>query len=383
MNEAVYLDNAATTFPKPEEVYSYADKAYREFGANANRGGSPLARKASELIDSTRYSVATWFSVKKEQIIFSPSATLSLNQVILGSRLTPGATIYVTPFEHNSVLRPLERLRDQLDIRKKILKVDKESYEFKLTEIETQFKAAIPEMVILNHASNVLGLITPVRKIASMVKEINPNAVIIVDGAQLSCMDGLKIDDGLIDYYIFSAHKALYGPYGAAGFVLGSDNRPDPVIFGGTGTQSETLTMPSITPDAYEPGSPNLWSLAGLNAALSWIEEVGKENILSKQEKLKSYLIEGLESLDNAVVYKPLGEMTSVVSFNVKDLPPQTVENYLGSQGISVRAGLHCAPWAHDHLGTLEIGGTVRVSPGYFNTEQQIEFFLDLISQLQ
>lgn len=382
MEKVVYLDNAATSFPKPDIVYSFADKIYREFGANANRGGNPLSRKASDLIQSTRKTVARWFNVSSaNKVIFSPSATIALNQVILGSLILPGGTIYVSPFEHNSVLRPVSYLQGIKAVKVKVLDVDKLTLEFDIEKIKTQFANFPPDMLILSHASNVCGVIPPVIEIGLLAKNANDKATVIIDGAQVSCMDGLPINEG-IDYYVFSGHKALYGPFGAAGFIMCSDKKPVPVLFGGTGTGSENIFMPDTAPDTYEPGSMNLWAIAGLNASLKWIEETGRNKILTHYEKLKDMVLSSLIQIPNVVVYKPRGKMAGVISFNIKGVQPQSVENYLGSKNISVRAGLHCAPWTHDFLGTINIGGTVRVSPGYYNTYDDIALFLENIKKL-
>lgn len=233
-------------------------------------------------------------------------------------------------------------------------------------------------MLILTHASNVCGAISPIIEIGLLAKKANDKATVIIDGAQISCMDGLSIHEG-IDYYVFSGHKALYGPFGAAGFIMCSEKKPAPVIFGGTGTSSESISMPDTEPDTYEPGSMNLWAIAGLNAALKWIEETGREEILARQEELNDRVLSSLQQIPNIILYKPQGKMTGVISFNLKGIPPQTVENYLGSKNISVRAGLHCAPWTHNFLGTSNLGGTVRVSPGFFSTLNDINIFLDNI----
>lgn len=382
MTKVIYLDNAATSFPKPDYVYDFADKFYREFGANANRGGNPLSRKASDLILSTRKAIAQWFNIgSPNKVIFSPSATIALNQVILGSQLLPGATIYVSPFEHNSVLRPVNYLQESKAINIKILDVDKSTLEFDLDRIKKQFLNYPPDMLILTHASNVCGVVPPILEMGMLAKSINSKAIVIIDGAQVSNLDGVPVNDG-IDYYVFSGHKALYGPFGAAGFIMCSDKKPIPVFMGGTGTGSENVHMPDTIPDAYEPGSINIWAIAGLNAALKWLEETTTEKILTRLEEHKNSILNALLNVPNLKVYKPQGKMSCVISFNIRGISPQTVENYLGSKNICVRAGLHCAPWAHDFLGTLSQGGTVRVSPGYFNTYTDINSFIEAIWEL-
>jgi selenocysteine lyase/cysteine desulfurase len=221
----------------------------------------------------------------------------------------------------------------------------------------------------------------PVTEIARRAKRANPRAVVVVDGAQTAGLFPLPLGDGLIDALIFSGHKSLYGPYGVAGLVLASDWRPAPILFGGTGTFSERVTMPDELPSAYEPGSSNIWAVAGLRAALEWLRVTGREALVAHTLRLAQTLREQLEALPGVTVYAPPeGRGTAplcpswcgIVAFTVEGIAPQALEAALGAQGIAVRAGLHCAPWAHRWLGTLDSGGAVRVSVGWFNREDHI-----------
>lgn len=380
-----YLDNAATTFPKPECVYTAADSFYRSSGANAERGQSPLARQAAKMIADTRQKLAAWLSAPaSEQVIFTPAATIALNYAILGTPLRYGDVVYVTPFEHNSVLRPVEHLRQTRSIIVREIPVQPGTYAVQFDRLKAQFRAEPPEMVIITQASNVCGFMLPVEKIAQLSREVNPDVTVIVDGAQVAGLYPLDLNDGLIDYYIFSGHKSLYGPYGASGFVLCTEKRPQPIIFGGTGTQSEILEMPNSLPSAYEAGSQNVWAIAGLSAALDWLKEQGRENIVKHCQSLTEMLVESLQKIPGVRMYlPPASQRTSIVSFNLSGIAPQMLENALGTQGIAVRAGLHCAPWAHRWLGTLEGGGTVRVSAGFFNTEEDIKALTEFLASLK
>lgn len=382
MTQLVYLDNAATTFPKPEVVYTTADTFYRSAGANAGRGQNPLAQQAAQLVAKVRSKVAAWLGVASpDQVIFAPSATIALNQAILGTTLKLGDTIYVSPFEHNSILRPVEYLKQKHGAEVRLLPADPLSLEIQLDRTETQFQAKPPTLLALSQVSNVCGLLLPVIELAKLARKANPEAVIIIDGAQGAGLYPLPLSDNLIDYFIFSGHKSLYGPYGASGMVLASNRRPAPILFGGTGTESERVIMPDEAPTAYEPGSMNVWALAGLGAAVDWIMATGREAITEHTHKLVNMLKEELQIFPGVRVYVPrLGQQTSIVSFSYPAASPQALEGFLGAAGIAVRSGLHCAPWCHRFLGTLESGGTVRISPGYFNTSSDI---LKLISALQ
>lgn len=378
--QTIYLDNAATTFPKPEAVYQAMDSFYRQYGGNAGRGSNPLARKAAALLDETRMLAIDWLQVPN--VAFSPSATISLNMALLGSNLRVGDVVYTTPFEHNSVLRPLKHLRNTVGIEIKVLPFDKTTFECDLDKIAKLFRLEPPAMVCITQASNVTGYIPPVEQILTLAKSISPRAVTIVDGAQSA---GLKlIDMSVIDALIFSGHKSLYGPYGIAGIAFGTDWRPEPTIYGGTGTVSESIEMPESGASRYEAGSHNISAISGLNAALKWLEETGRETINSKTSQLTEVALEELSSLPNVIVYLPkdLTRHHGVISFSVNGVRPQALESALGAQNIAVRAGLHCSPWMHEFMGTQSTGGTVRVSLSYFNIKDDILTLKDIIQQL-
>ena len=372
----IYLDNAATTFPKPKAVYRAADEFYRRFGGNAGRGANPLARKGAARIAETRALLAEWLGAPvPERVIFTPSATVALNQAILGADLRPGDVVYLTPFEHNSVLRPVEHLRRTVGVEVLEIPFDRQTYACDLDRLASRFRADPPALVCITQASNVCGLMPPVMEIARLAKAANPDAVVVVDGAQTAGLYPLDLQSGLIDAFVFSGHKSLYGPYGVAGLVLASDWRPQPILFGGTGTISESVTMPDAPPSAYEPGSHNIWAIAGLKAALEWLRQTGREAIVAQTMELASRLRDELAALPSVTVHAPPPgtPWCGIVSFTVEGVRPQAIEAALGAQGIAVRAGLHCAPWAHRWLGTLESGGMVRVSVGWSNKRADVE----------
>ncbi len=180
----------------------------------------------------------------------------------------------------NSDLRPVEHLRQTRSITVREIPVQPGTYAVQFDRLKAQFRAEPPEMVIITQASNVCGFMLPVGEIAQLSRKINPDVTVIVDGAQVAGLYPLDLNDGLVDYYIFSGHKSLYGPYGASGFVLCTEKQPQPIILGGTGTQSESLEMPNTLPSAYEAGSQNVWAIAGLSAALDWLKEQGREKIV-------------------------------------------------------------------------------------------------------
>lgn len=381
----IYLDNAATTFPKPEGVYRAADEFYRRFGGNAGRGNNPLARACARLVDETRARLAAWLGASAaEAVIFTASATHALNLALFGQAWRAGDFVYVTPFEHNSVLRPIEHLRQTQGVQVRRIPFQRRTYACELEKLAARFQIEPPTLVCVTQASNVCGVMPPVVEIARLAKAANPAAIVLVDGAQTAGLYPLPLQDGLIDALIFSGHKALYGPYGIAGLVLGSAWQPNPLLFGGTGTFSERLAMPDNGPSRYEAGSHNIWAIAGLHAALEWLQTTGRTVIVEQTMQLAHHLqteLAQIAALD-LFVPPPTTPWCGILSFTLADITPQAVETALGAQNIAVRAGLHCAPWAHEWLGTQQGGGTVRVSPTLFNTTDEIGLVSNFLRQV-
>ena len=383
-DKIVYLDNAATTFPKPQSVYLDANDFYINHGGNAGRGNNPLARSSSRLLGKTREMLAKWLlAPSPSQVVFTPSSTHALNQAIFGATFNQGDVIYVTPFEHNSILRPVEHLRQTKGIRFRQIPFARRTFECQIDKLAAAFQVEPPAMVCVSQASNVCGVMLPVQEIARLAKNANSQAVIVVDGSQTAGLYPLDLRDGNIDAFIFSGHKSLYGPYGIAGIVLASTWRPIPLLFGGTGTFSESIEMPRDLPAAYESGSHNIWAAAGLHAALEWQMQIGRETITEHTLDLAEHLRSSLSMLPGIEMQVPRASLwCGILSFTVEGVAPQAIESALGSKGISVRAGLHCAPWTHKWFGTLNSGGTVRVSPGYFNSHSDIEELLKEVASI-
>lgn len=373
----IYLDNAATTFPKPEVVYQVMDNFYRNYGGNAGRGANPLARKSANLVAETRELIKVWLDAPDTVIL--PSATLALNTVIMGARLRAGDIVYVSPFEHNSVLRPLAYLRKMVGIDVRILPFNKQSFECKLDEVKALFKIDPPTMLCISQVSNVFGAVLPVDALTQLAKQASSRCITLVDGAQAA---GLHlIDMKRVDALVFSGHKSLYGPFGVAGIAFGTSWRPLPLVYGGTGTQSESLEMPIDGHSRYEAGSHNISAISGLNASLKWLHEIGRESINVHTDNLTTHLVSELRNIATLRIFVPKHH-TSIVSFNVDGITPQAIESALGAQNIAVRAGLHCAPWAHEWTATLKAGGTVRVSVGMFTSLSSINHLISHIHSI-
>jgi selenocysteine lyase/cysteine desulfurase len=368
----IYLDNAATTFPKPEAVYQAMDTFYRNYGGNAGRGSNPLARKSANLIAETRELLKVWLDTP--DVVLQPSATIALNTVILGARLQTGDVVYVSPFEHNSVLRPLAHLRKTIGIEVRVLPFDKTTFDCQLDQVKSLFKLDPPTLLCLSQVSNVFGAVLPVDALTQLAKQTVPQCVTLVDGAQAAGLKPLAMSR--VDALVFSGHKSLYGPFGVAGIAFGTTWRPLPLVYGGTGTQSESLDMPMEGYARYEAGSHNISAIAGLNAALKWLHETGRDTINAHTDELTQQLVRELQALPQVRVFVPQ-DHTSIVSFTVEGISPQAVETVLGAQNIAVRAGLHCAPWAHEWAGTLRGGGAVRMSVGFVTQINNISNILN------
>ncbi len=376
--EIIYLDNAATTYPKPEAVYLEMDSFYRRFGGNAGRGANPLARRAMALVNETRAMLQSWLDAP--DVVFQPSATIALNTVVLGARLRRGDFVYVSPFEHNSILRPLEHLRKTIGIEIRVLPFDKQSFACNLEKVKSLFRIEPPNMVCITQVSNVFGVVLPVNELAALARQSAPSVIILVDGAQAAGLKPLPM--AMIDALVFSGHKSLYGPYGVAGIAFGRGWRPAPLVYGGTGTQSESIEMPDEGAARYEAGSMNISAIAGLHAALLWLVETGRNQMEVQINHLSAQLREHLSQQTNITVYGQSSITSSgIISINVAGASPQQIETLLGARNIAVRAGLHCAPWAHEFVGTMKLGGTVRISISIYTQEQDLRVLLDVLQR--
>lgn len=369
MDKTAYFDNAATTFPKPEEMYVFMDKFYRECGVNVGRGQHKLSAMANALMEETRELLLKLLHCENKKAIFTSTATEALNLIIKGLDIPNGACVYISPFEHNAVTRTLHYLKKTKKFDIEILIVDKTTLEYNSGEIERQFMSKKPYCVIVSHASNVCGAVAPIFEIFSAAKKFN--AVTIADMCQTTGLVDTDISSDVFDYAVFEGHKTLYGPMGIGGFIAKSDIKLSPLIYGGTGIESANQDMPDEIPTKYEAGSHNIQAIAGLNAALKWIDKTRISEIYGREQRNRSRLIELLKKYDNITVIEPKNSI-GVVSCNFDNYSSDSIGNVLSERNIAVRTGLHCAPYAHKFLGTFP-AGTVRFSVGYFNTDEDFE----------
>ena len=379
MEHTAYFDNAATTFPKPEAVYRFLDSFYRECGVNVGRGQHKLAAKAAALVADTRKRLLELNHCPAHSVVFRPSATEALNITLNGVINRDNLNIYLTPFEHNAVVRPINHIAQTFRLNIYALVFNKGESRYDIDAIRAQFAKNKPDIVIASHASNVCGAIVPFREIFSLSKRYG--AVNVVDMCQTMGLIDTDISSEVIDYTVFAAHKMLYGSLGLGGFICKSNSYLPPLLYGGTGVDSASLLMPDALPDRFEAGSQNIHAIAGLYAALNWIKETGIEVIYEKERENHHRLLDIFKKHDNISVVGGMEESIGVISCRFDGYSADDIGRFLSERNIAVRTGLHCAPGAHHFLGTFP-AGTVRFSAGYFNDNvdfEQLEEVLNFI----
>ncbi|MBI2885140.1 MAG: aminotransferase class V-fold PLP-dependent enzyme [Candidatus Omnitrophica bacterium] len=368
---AVYLDNAATSFPKPARVYEQLRVSLERYGGCPGRGSHRMAREADGLLEETRRLLNELFHAEApERIAFTLNATDALNMAIKGS-VRPGDHVVTTVAEHNSVARPLNRLEQDGVIRVTRVGVSPEGV---VDPDEIRRALAVrTRLVAVLHASNVTGALQPIADIGAIVRA--REGLFLVDASQTAGAVPIDVQGSRIDLLAFPGHKALLGPPGTGGLYVGPRAALRPWREGGTGVLSELPLQPEVWPYAMEAGSPNTLGLAGLRAALQFIGQYGVEWIRRHELSLTARLLEGCRADPRLIVYGPaaLADRVAVVSVTVEGCEPGAVAAWLDeAHQIAVRAGLHCAPGAHHAIGTLP-KGTIRISPGYFTRPEEID----------
>lgn len=377
----VYLDNAATTFPKPESVYVAMDKINREGSVNAGRGSYKLAQNASELIVDTKMKIRQLVHLDiSAAVIFSPSITIAMNQIISGLHLRENAVVYVSPYEHNAVARSLFKLSKEIALVIKELPLD-DNLEIDVEKMKYEFSKDKPDAVFCTHVSNVTGYILPIKEIFAEAKK--HGSINVLDSAQSMGLIELRADLIDVDLIGFAGHKTLYGPFGIGGFINVSGVDLDTFIAGGTGSDSLNLEMPSGKESKFESASTNIIAVAGLNAALVNLNQ--KEHLAYEQE-LTSYLIEKLSLIKGIKLYLPSSteKHVGIVSFTLDDMNSEDVGIILDEDfNIAVRTGYHCAPYIHKYLRDERFLGTIRVGLSQFTTKSDIDQLIDALEEIK
>lgn len=364
----IYLDNAATSFPKapgvPEAVFDFL----KYIGANYGRSSHNAARKAGSIVFETRENLAQLFGMQDDSnIIFTSNATEALNLAILGM-VNPGEVVLTSSMEHNSVMRPLRYLEETGKVKILQFKSDKTGFP-DLADFEEQLKKS-PRHLIFTACSNVNGVIFPFQQIALQAKESGVN--IILDASQIAGVLPFNFEDSVFDVVCLPGHKSLLGPTGTGALLMKKNTAIRPLKFGGTGSSSDLELQPDFRPDKYESGTLNIAGLAGLNEALKFILKTGIENIRARKKIISDLLLKEFSSIFGIHIQSPLENQIGVISITSDEMNISDLTYELDKRDVAVRMGLHCSPAAHKTLGTFERGGTVRFSPGYFTTETEI-----------
>ncbi len=378
--DIIYLDNAATSFPKPEAVLAAMMAYQQNIGASPGRSGHGLSIDAGRIVYETRERLARLFNVDDPlRIALTKNATEALNIALQGG-LQPGDHVITSSMEHNSVMRPL-RFLETRGVELSVVPCSLQG-ELDPDDIRKAFQKNT-KMVVLTHASNVTGTILPVEAVGSIIKE-KGGVLFCVDAAQTAGALPIDVEKMSIDLLAFTGHKSLYGPQGTGGLFIrkGLDANIHPLMMGGTGSRSEFENQPDFMPDKYESGTPNTIGFAGLSAGVACVLEQTTEAIRAKEEQLAASFLDQLKEFkDQVTVYGPndASKRTAVISFNINDVTPSDAALYLEEHhGILCRPGLHCAPAAHRTIRTSP-QGTIRFSFGFFNTEQDIDQAADAI----
>lgn len=375
----IYLDNAATSFPKPAETIEYLNEFVRNIGGNPGRSGHRLSLEAARVIFEARERLTALIGMSdSERLIFTQNGTESLNMAILGL-LKENDHVVTTTMEHNSVMRPLEFLSRERGVVYRAVRCSPEGF-LDIDDLCGALKANT-KAVIINHGSNVTGA---VQSSLDRVKDAIGEALLIVDACQTMGSIPIDMEKMKADILCFSGHKSLFSIQGVGALYVRPGIELTPLKFGGTGSRSESIEHPLFLPDRYECGTPNTPGIASLLGGLTFIGKEGLQKIIERKQALRRMLVEGLHDIEGVIVYGHEGREGSaylpVVAFNVEGKLASEVGYELNKKSIYVRVGLHCSPVAHQTIGTFP-QGTLRASPGYFTSEDDIGTFLGAVRE--
>lgn len=374
----IYFDNAATTFPKPKSVIEKTFKAMTEYGANPGRSGHKLSLKMDREIFKTRELLTNFVGGDDVmKTIFTKNCTEGLNMAIKGLA-RKNTHVITTALEHNSVLRPLKELANQKYIDLTIVKAQ-ENGVVKLEDIENAIREDT-DMAVITAMSNLIGSITDIEKVSKLLKK--HNITFILDAAQGIGYLDIDVKKFGVDVVCYPGHKSLFGPMGTGGIYINTDRELKTIEEGGTGSFSLDINQPKVYPDRLESGTLNGVSIAGLGAGIEFINKVGLKNIRDHENDLKDIFIKGLRNINHLTIYGPQNEWHGpVVTINIDNLDSSELAYKLDEHDIAVRAGFHCAPYAHRTIHTEKLGAA-RFSFSYFNTKEEINTGLEVLEKI-
>ena len=383
--ERIYLDNAATTWPKPESVYTAVEQMMRENGAAVSRAVFGDSADATQVVQQARRELASFIGASSEtSVVFTNSGTDSLSTAILGL-LKQNDSVVTTAAEHNSVLRPLHHLQDSLGLQLKIVACDETGL-----VATNDLVHAIDQgtrLLVINHVSNVTGVVQPVQEMIAAAKAKHPKLIVLLDAAQ--SLGHLPINVKTLDCDMLAApgHKGLYGPLGTGVLYLHPNvaDEVTPLRLGGTGVSSGDVLQPTVMPEKFEAGNLNAPAIAGLAAGLQFLKTKEAEATKANLVRCSEQLLEGLRSIEGLTLQLPkvIDHRIGIFSVSCESLDPHEAANLLDMAGqVQVRSGLHCAPLLHQQMGTFDRGGTVRFSVGRYTTAAQVERAVDVLREV-
>ncbi len=371
----IYLDNAATTFPKPPCLCEEISRCIKKYCGNPGRSSHALSIKSAEKIFEARALLAELFGAEAENVVFTYNTTYALNIAIKGY-VEPSSHILISDIEHNAVLRPVHQLHLQQNCTYDIFGTD-ESDEAIIDNIKKMIKPNT-SMLVCTHMSNICSRRLPIRQIGSLCKEAGIRFV--VDAAQSAGLYDIDVKEMNIDALCVPAHKSLYGPQGLGIIIFGSEAVGRSIIEGGTGINSLDLSMPDVLPEAYEAGTQSTPLISGLCESLKWLKAVEMDKIRIYEESLYCYLLKKLKSNERIIIYDDY-RLGNTILFNLRSMSGVSVSRELDKRGICTRSGYHCAPLAHKALGVTD-GGGVRVSLSVYNTKSELNTLYDAIEDI-
>jgi len=381
LTKLIYLDNGATSYPKPEVVYTFMDHFYRNFGVNPGRSGYDLCLEAGEVVEGTRKMVTEFFNgTDPNRCCFSYNSTDALNMIIWGM-LAKGDHAITTTIEHNSVLRPLYHLQKFHGVEVDYIPFDDQGF-IDPDDFPKKFKNNT-KLVIVNHASNVLGTIQPIREIGAHCRK--QGIPFAIDASQSAGKIPIDMEKQNLDIVAFTGHKSLLGPTGIGGLYVREGIEIKHTRAGGTGVRSAVKTHLYEYPYRLEYGTGNIVGIAGLNAGLKWIIEQGMDTLNQHEMKLTQMLRDGLKNIDGVILYcqEDLSDHISILLCNVDGMEALNTGTLLDvDYNIATRTGLHCAPLVHEQLGIDKIHGGVRFGIGPFNTEEHIQTAINAMKEI-
>lgn len=377
----IYFDNAATSFPKPEAVIDAVSAALRHYAANPGRGSHFLSEKAMEVITEAREEIAHFFGLyDKNRVFFYQNATMALNQAIKGFPFKKGDHVITSSYEHNSIRRPLEAVAREKDLNITYLSLDTDGHFDE--EVWREALQRQTKLIAVTHGSNLTGMVLPIKEIGQLA--IENDIPILLDASQTAGSIPIHMDEMNIDLLAFPGHKGLLGPQGTGALLVRKGIELKPLIHGGTGSLSEEINQPSVLPDKYESGTLNTAGIAGLLAGIREVKKMTIAKVNQHELELASYCYDQLRSINRVRIYgpSPMKRKLGIIAFEITGNDCQEIATILDLHyGIAVRAGLHCAPLAHDSLGTTD-RGLIRVSFGFQNTIEEIDQFINAIKEI-